>query len=68
MKLEDKFRGLWRCAELAEYGDDYKIKWYVTFVFKDEYVETPACEAMYQAMNFALRKVAVEKCLTTQSL
>ncbi len=66
-RMVDKFRGLWRSCELVEYGDDCKIKWYVTFVFKNEYVETPACETMYEAMNFALRKVAVEKCLINQS-
>ena len=60
IKLEDKFRGLWRLNELID-DDSFVTRWYVTFVYKGEYVETPACNTIYEAFNFALKKVGQDK-------
>lgn len=55
-KLGDKFRGLWRLNELIppSYAN-FTVKWYVTFVFKGEYVETFPCNSIDDALEHAIK-------------
>lgn len=57
--LGNCFRGLWRCNELTEH-DDFIIKWYVTFVYKGELIESPSCDDMKEALDFAIDKLTIK--------
>ncbi len=57
--LGESFRGLWKSCEMFESGDDdedFKDKWYVTFIYKCHYVETPAYDTAHEALDFAIEK------------
>lgn len=58
-RLGENFRGLWRSYEFKSIDDDVNFddKWYVTFVYKGRYVETPAYNSIDEALNFALSKL-----------
>lgn len=65
MNIEDKiekigksFRGLWRSYEL-QWGMDDRVedKWSVTFIYKDQCVETPLFEGAHGCLDFAIEKL-----------
>ncbi|KKM13326.1 hypothetical protein LCGC14_1717350 [marine sediment metagenome] len=62
--LGDKFRGLWQVRELiirsksnvTRYSPqtDYKIKWYVTFKYNGDFLETEAQDTIEAALDYAI--------------
>ncbi len=57
--LHDSFRGLWKSCELFESendDEDFADKWYVNFIYKGHYVETPAYDTADEALDFAIEK------------
>ncbi len=55
-KLGDSFRGLWRSYRLQN-NDIVLDKWCVTFIYKNQYVETPDADTPEEALDFALNKI-----------
>ncbi len=63
-KLGDSFRGLWQLRELIIKSKsnvtkqspqtDYKIKWYVTFKYNGDFLETEARDTIEGALDYAI--------------
>ena len=67
IKLGDSFRGLWQLRELKAKRKrghsrscrsrtvyETNIRWYVTFRFKNEYIETPSKNTIEGALDYAI--------------
>lgn len=52
-ELGNSFRGLWRSMEIKLDGT-ITAKWSVTFVYKNEYVESPYFSTTYHALEYAI--------------
>lgn len=57
--LGDSFRGLWRnCYQFNEEGKlMYGKGWFLTFIYNEQYVETPECATANKALDFAIDKL-----------
>ena len=54
-RLNNNFRGLWKSYELKD-DDTVDDKWSVTFIYKNQYVETPLCKTAIEALQWACDK------------
>ncbi len=52
-RLGTNFRGLWRGYRLQS-GDILLDKWSVTFIYKNNIVETPELDTPHQVLDYAL--------------